>query len=219
MLGLTKKKSALLLVDLQNDFCSGGSLYVPDGDAVIPLANKLQAYFEVVIASKDWHPQDHMSFASNHFGLKVGDVIDVNNMQQVLWPDHCVQNTKGSELHPLLDTTRIQKYFLKGIDKTIDSYSAFFDNAHLRTTGLADFLLEQKITDIYILGLATDYCVKYTCIDAVHSGFKTHVIEDACRGINLHPDDVKNAFAEMREEGVEILQSNEIETHFTKCAK
>lgn len=208
---MTKKsKTALVMVDLQNDFCQGGSLAVPDGDAIISIANQLQPHFDVVIATQDWHPQNHVSFAANHPGYKVGDVIDVNGLEQILWPIHCVQETKGAELHPLLDTSRIHKYFHKGIDKMIDSYSAFFDNAHLRTTGLADYLIEQKITDLYIMGLATDYCVKFSCMDAVNCGFNTHIIADACRGIDLTPGDIKEALEEMREEGVKILNANDI---------
>lgn len=207
---MIKHKTALIMVDLQNDFCPEGSLAVPNGDAVIPLANQLQPYFDVVVATKDWHPQNHTSFASNHPGHKVGDVIEINGLQQVLWPDHCVQDSQGAQLHPQLDTTRIQKYFLKGTDEAIDSYSAFFDNAHLRTTGLADYLLKLKVSDIYILGLATDYCVKFTCLDAVHSGFKTYIIEDACRGIDLEQGDVKDALNEMREEGAKVVKSGDI---------
>lgn len=204
---MKKKKTALIMVDLQNDFCNGGNLAVPDGDAVIPIANQLQPYFDVVIATKDWHPANHMSFASNHTNRKVGEVIEVNGLDQVLWPDHCVQETQGAAFHPQLDISRIQKVFLKGIDKTVDSYSAFFDNAHLRTTGLADYLLAQDINEIYILGLATDYCVRFTCLDASHLGFNTFIIEDACRGVELQAGDVQNALKEMKEEGVQVVNS------------
>lgn len=205
-----KTKTALIMVDLQNDFCQGGSLAVPRGDEVISLANQLQSLFDVVIATKDWHPADHMSFAANHPGRQVGDVIIENNLQQILWPTHCVQDTKGAELHPKLDTSHIQKYFLKGIDKTVDSYSAFFDNAHVRSTGLADYLLAQDISEIYIMGLATDYCVRFSCLDAVHLGFNTHIIEDACRGVELKPGDVKSALQEISDEGVKILRVKDI---------
>lgn len=203
-------KNALIMVDLQNDFCKGGSLHVPDGDAVIPLANKLQAYFEVVIATQDWHPQDHMSFAASHPNRKVGDQITVDNMLQVLWPVHCVQNSEGAQFHPDLDTHKINKIFHKGIDKKIDSYSAFFDNAHQRTTGLAEYLREEHIKDVYIMGLATDYCVKFSTIDAIHLGFKTHVIEDACRGVELNAGDVNDAFNEMRAAGAILIKSDDI---------
>lgn len=203
-------KKALIMVDLQNDFCPGGSLAVKGGNEIIPLANQLQSHFEVIIATKDWHPRDHMSFASNHPGHKVGDVITVNDLQQVLWPDHCIQESKGAEFHPLLDTSRITKIFFKGIDKSVDSYSAFFDNAHLRNTGLADYLLQNNIEDIYILGLATDYCVRFTCLDASRMGFKTYLIEDACRGVELNSGDIERALDEMHDEGVVILKAKDI---------
>jgi nicotinamidase/pyrazinamidase len=194
------------MVDIQYDFCAGGSLAVPDGDAIVPLANALQAQFDVVIATQDWHPADHMSFAANQATGNIGDVIEINGMQQVLWPVHCVQGSRGAEFHPELDVTRVNKIVHKGADKTIDSYSAFFDNAHLRSTGLADYLREQDVNEIYIIGLATDYCVKYSCLDAVRLGLKTHVIMDACRGIDLQWGDVDKAVAEMREVGVEVVE-------------
>lgn len=201
---------ALILVDLQNDFCSGGNLAVPGGDEVIPIANQLQRYFDCIIATKDWHPKDHMSFASNHPGKKIGDLVNIGDMEQILWPDHCVQDSKGSEFHPELDTRQIDKIIYKGTDKNIDSYSTFFDNAHLRETGLKGYLKEKKINEIYIMGLATDYCVKYSCRDAVKLGFDTYIIEDACRGVELKEGDIRSAFQEMKEEGVKIVQSKEI---------
>lgn len=209
---MKQTKSALILVDLQNDFCEGGNLAVPNGDAVIPIANKLQHHFSCVIATKDWHPQDHMSFAANHSDRKVGDVVIINGLEQILWPTHCVQYSEGAKFHPKLSTSRINKVFFKGVDKSVDSYSAFFDNAHLRTTGLADYLLKQTISDIYIMGLATDYCVRFTCMDSFHLGFRTHIIVDGCRGVDLHPGDVANALNEMREEGVILVESKQLLT-------
>lgn len=207
---MAKNKNALILVDIQNDFCPGGNLAVPDGDAIVPIANALQPYFDLVIATQDWHPQDHKSFASNNPGHHVGEIITLNNIPQVLWPDHCVQNTKGAEFHADLDLSHISKIVHKGVDNVVDSYSAFFDNKHLRSTGLAGYLREHEITDIYIMGLATDYCVKYSCLDAATLGLKTHVIVDACRGINLQPNDVDTALEEMRLMGVEIIQSRDV---------
>jgi len=201
---------ALIMVDLQNDFCPGGNLSVPDGDAVIPLANQLQKKFERIIATKDWHPKDHVSFASNHPGKREGDVIIMDGIEQTLWPNHCIQYTHGSEFHPSLETSKINKIILKGMDKTVDSYSTFFDNAHLRDTGLAAYLKENHITDIYIMGLATDYCVKYSCRDAVKLGFNTSVIVDACRGVELHEGDIANALEEMRNEGVKIVYTPDV---------
>lgn len=201
------KKKALLLVDLQNDFCPGGALAVPDGDAVIGLANELQPHFDLILATKDWHPANHVSFASNHPGKKIGEVINVHGINQVLWPDHCVQNTKGSEFHPLLDTSRIQEIFHKGTDPFIDSYSAFFDNEHKRATGLADYLSKEGVTDLYIMGLATDYCVRYSCLDATRFNFNVSVIFDGCRGVELKAGDVATAMKEMLEAGVKLVES------------
>ncbi len=201
--------NALILVDIQKDFCPGGSLAVPAGDEVVPLANELQEHFDYVIATQDWHPSDHVSFADNHPGAKVGEVIDVHGLPQIMWPRHCVQDSAGAEFHPDLDTI-VDKVIHKGADKTVDSYSAFFDNEHQRATGLADYLTENGITDIFIIGLATDYCVKYTCIDAIALGFKTYVIIDACRGIDLNPGDVQAAIDNMKALGVKIITSKTI---------
>lgn len=203
-------KTAIIMVDLQNDFCKNGSLEVPEGDAVIPLANRLQHYFDFVIVTKDWHPKNHMSFASNHGGHKIGDVISVHGIQQVLWPDHCVQNTHGADLHPELELKRIDHVIHKGTQMTIDSYSAFFDNEHLHSTELADYLKTHDIKDIYIMGLATDYCVKYSCLDAVHLGFNTYMIEDACRGVELQKGDVEKALQKIKEAGVKIVKVKDI---------
>lgn len=196
-----KKKSALLMVDLQNDFCENGALAVPCADEVIPLANELQKKFDCVIATQDWHPHDHKSFAANHADKKIGEVITVGKNRQVLWPVHCVQNTRGAEFNPKLDLSKINKIIYKGTDKEIDSYSAFFDNAHDRATGLADYLNEKKIKTIYIMGLATDYCVLYSCLDALKLGFDVFIIEDACRGIDLNKGDIARALGEIEAMG------------------
>lgn len=205
-----KQQSALILVDLQYDFCPGGSLAVPDGDALIALANQLQPYFTYVVATQDWHPHDHKSFASNHEGSAVGEMIHLNGLPQVLWPDHCVQASSGAALHADLKIEAIDKIIYKGVDKEIDSYSAFFDNAHLRSTGLAEYLQALDVQDVYIMGLATDYCVKYTCLDAANLGFNVHIIEDACRGINLQAQDVERAFHEMYAAGVKSVSLSDI---------
>jgi nicotinamidase/pyrazinamidase len=205
-----KNKNALIMVDVQNDFCPGGNLAVPEGDAIVALANQLQPHFHLVIATRDWHPQDHSSFASNNPGHSIGEVIMLNGISQVLWPDHCVQGSRGSEFHPQLETSRIDKVIFKGADKAVDSYSAFFDNAHDRSTGLMDYLQEHQVTDIYILGLATDYCVKYSCQDAARLGLKTHVIVDACRGIDLQAGDIDRALDELQGMGVEMVSAKDI---------
>jgi nicotinamidase/pyrazinamidase len=203
-------KKALILVDIQNDFIPGGSLAVAQGDEVVPVANRMEAAFELVVATQDWHPANHGSFASNHDGHKPGDMIELGGMPQVLWPDHCVQGSRGAELHRDLDRSRVVRVFRKGIDPGIDSYSAFFDNAHLRATGLGDYLRGEGVTDVYLLGLATDYCVKFSALDALQLGFATHVIEDGCRGVELHPGDTAQAIKEMRSAGADITNSGEI---------
>jgi nicotinamidase/pyrazinamidase len=201
---------ALLLVDIQNDFLPGGALEVPRGDEVIPVASRLARSADLVVATKDWHPPDHKSFAPNHPGRKPGDVIDLNGTEQVLWPPHCVQHTPGSELAPGLETSQIAEIFYKGIDPEIDSYSAFFDNRHLRATGLGDYLRERGAEEIFIAGLATDYCVRWTALDAAELGFGTVVVEDGCRGIDLNPGDIKRALEEMRRAGVRIVGSDSL---------
>jgi len=197
----------LILVDIQNDFLPGGALAVPDGDKVIPVANQLQPLFPLVVATQDWHPADHGSFAASHPGKKVFEQIDLNGLPQTLWPVHCVQNTKGAELADALNRGRIAKVFPKGTDARIDSYSGLFDNGHRKSTGLGEWLKTQGVTEVYVCGLATDYCVKFTALDAVHCEFKTYLIEDASRGVNLQPNDVSNAIAEMKRAGVTVVQS------------
>ena len=202
---------ALILVDLQNDFVPGGALPVREGDAVIPVANRVQQAFDLIVASRDWHPRDHGSFAANHPGKKVGDVIDLNGLSQILWPVHCVQNTHGAEFVPGLDTSRIDRVFLKGTDRDIDSYSAFFDNGHRRSTGMDEYLKERGVRDVYVCGLATDYCVNFTALDAAKLGFNVHLIEDASRGVNLKPDDSANAVEGIRRAGGQIIRSDSLE--------
>jgi nicotinamidase/pyrazinamidase len=201
---------ALILVDLQNDFLPGGALAVPDGDKVIPVANRLQAAFPLVVATQDWHPVDHGSFAANHPGRKVFEQIELNGLPQTLWPVHCVQKTKGAELAAALNRDRIAKVFPKGTDVGIDSYSGLFDNGHRKSTGLGEWLKAQGVTEVFVCGLATDYCVKFTALDAAQMGFKTHFLEDTSRGVNLRPDDVKNAIEAMKQAGVTIVPSGEL---------
>jgi nicotinamidase/pyrazinamidase len=203
-------KKALILVDLQNDFCPGGHLAVPGGDEIIPVANQLQSHFDVVVATQDWHPEDHISFASNHENRAVGEVIMTDDILQILWPVHCVQHTKGAEFHPQLETHRIHKIFYKGTDQKIDSYSAFFDNAKRRSTGLADYLHSMDIKNVYLMGLATDYCVKYSSLDAAQLGFNVYLIEDACRGVELTPGDIAKAKAEMTAAGIKMIESKSL---------
>lgn len=185
-------RKALLLTDIQNDFVPGGALAVPKGDEVVPVANRLIAEFPVVIATQDWHPANHSSFVSQ-------------NPSGGIWPDHCVQNTRGAEFVSGLNVAGIQTVVRKGTDPRIDSYSGFFDNDHRKQTELADVLRRAGVDTVHILGLATDYCVKFTALDARQLGFKTYVIREGCRGINLQENDVEKAFAEMRAAGVEIV--------------
>jgi nicotinamidase/pyrazinamidase len=200
----------LILVDIQNDFIPGGTLPVPEGDQIVPLVNRLQDRFDLVVATQDWHPADHGSFAANHPGRKPGEVIDLHGLRQILWPVHCVQNTPGVAFVPGLETRRISRVFQKGTDPSIDSYSGFFDNGRRKATGLGDYLKEKGATDVYVCGLATDYCVKFTALDARSLGFKTFLIEDACRGVNLKPGDVEAAVEEMRRAGVVVVNSDKL---------
>ncbi|WP_035568108.1 bifunctional nicotinamidase/pyrazinamidase [Hymenobacter sp. IS2118] len=196
---------ALLLIDIQNDFVPGGRLAVPDGAAVIPLANALQPHFDLVVASQDWHPAGHQSFASSHAGHAPFDQIDLHGLPQTLWPDHCVQETAGADLHPDLDTCRIEAIFRKGMAPDIDSYSAFFDNGHRKATGLADYLRGRGVTDVYLAGLAGDYCVYFSALDALAAGFATFVVTDATRAISA--DGFRAALADLQGKGARLLES------------
>ncbi|MCB9601536.1 MAG: bifunctional nicotinamidase/pyrazinamidase [Polyangiales bacterium] len=201
---------ALILVDLQNDFLPGGALAVAEGDLVVPLANRLQGVADLVVATQDWHPAKHASFASQHAGKSPGEVIELDGLPQVLWPDHCVQLTHGAAFAATLDTKRIAKIFPKGMDPRVDSYSGFFDNGRRHDTGLADYLRLKGVREVIVCGLATDYCVKWTALDAAEQGFETCVVEDACRGVELEEGDVDAALDELDEAGVEILTSDEL---------
>jgi nicotinamidase/pyrazinamidase len=201
---------ALILVDIQNDFLPGGALAVPGGDAIIPWVNQLQGRFPLVVATQDWHPRNHKSFAANHRDKQPGDVIPLKNHSQILWPVHCVQNTPGAEFAPGLMRNRINRVFKKGTDSEMDSYSGFYDNLHLRATGLGEYLREKRVTEVYLCGLATDYCVKFTALDALGLDFKAFLLEDACRGVNLKSGDVAAAVEEMKQAGVTILQSKAV---------
>jgi nicotinamidase/pyrazinamidase len=204
---------ALIIVDVQNDFCPGGALPVPEGDSVVGIINRIQPEFDLVVATQDWHPANHGSFAANHPGRRPGEQIDLAGLPQILWPVHCVQDTPGAELHPRLGRSRITRVFPKGTDPSVDSYSGFFDNGRRSSTGLGEYLNQQGVTDVYVCGLATDYCVKATALDAVGLGFKTFLIEDACRGVELQPGDVQRAIEEMRGQGV-----TEVRAHVLKEA-
>lgn len=198
----------LVIIDVQNDFTPGGALAVPEGDQIVPLINKLQPHFELVIATQDWHPEGHASFASSHLGKTEFETIKIDGMDQVMWPDHCVQNTKGAEFHPDLETSRIETIFRKGTNPKIDSYSGFYDNAHLKSTGLSGHLREKGVTELYFCGLAAEYCVFFSLKDALGEDFEAILIEDATRA--LDDLDFEKAKSEIREKGGKIISSEEL---------
>ncbi len=200
---------ALILVDLQNDFVAGGALAVTDGDAVVEVANRLQPLFDLVIATQDWHPSNHQSFAAAHPGRTAGDMIDLHGFPQVLWPPHCVQGTPGAEFVGDLDTQSIRHVVRKGTDPEIDSYSGFFDNGRRKKTELTSLLKAAGADEVWVMGLATDYCVKFTVLDAIEQGFRTVLVADGCRAVNLKPGDGLAAIEEMRRSGVRIVESSD----------
>ena len=175
---------ALILVDIQNDFVPGGALPVPRGNEIVPLANELQHNFDLVVATQDWHPQKHKSFASSHAGKNPFEKIMLHGLEQILWPDHCVQGSSGAQIHPQLNTNKVEAVFRKGMDPEIDSYSAFYDNGYKKSTGLAGYLRERKVQKVFVCGLAADFCVYFTAKDALNENFKTYIIEDATRAID-----------------------------------
>lgn len=197
---------ALIIVDVQNDFAPWGALPVPAGDRVVPVINRIQNAFPLVVATQDWHPPNHKSFASQH-RREVGETVSLDGVEQILWPDHCVQNTDGAAFIEGLNLDNVRCVFRKGMDVNVDSYSGFFDNDHRRSTGLDQYLADQKVTEVFVAGLATDYCVKFTALDARRLGFETWVIEDASQGVALNSGDVETALTEMRQAGIRIVRS------------
>lgn len=204
------KKNALLIVDVQNDFCPGGALAIPKGDKVVPVINQLQPLFDTIIASQDWHPSRHVSFAVNHSGKAAFDVIDINGIPQILWPPHCIAGSKGADFHPDLETRRFQLILRKGMQAGLDSYSAFLENDKKTHTGLDGYLRSLNIRKITLCGLATDYCVFHSALDAVSFGFETEVVIDACRGADVPKDNVKQAIHVMKRSEVKIISSEEL---------
>ena len=200
---------ALLIVDIQYDFCPGGALAVPDGDTIIPTVNQLIDHFDVIVQTQDWHPEGHSSFASSHEGKEPFDTVEMDYGTQVLWPDHCVQGSKGAEFHEDLNTLKSQVIIRKGFRRMIDSYSTFFENDQKTATGLTGYLKQRGITDLYTVGLATDFCVKWSILDGIDEGFNMHIVEDAVKGIDLNGSIVK-AWEEMKKKGVRVTQSEDI---------
>jgi nicotinamidase/pyrazinamidase len=200
----------LILVDLQNDFMPGGALAVAGGDTVVPVANALAPRFDTVVATRDWHPANHGSFVTAHPGLSEGDQTTLAGLEQVVWPVHCVQETHGAAFHDRLNMTQVDEIISKVTDPDIDSYSAFFDNGHRRATGLETYLRSRGVGRIYILVLATDYCVKYSALDALQLAFETWVVEDGCRGVELETGDTDAAIREMSHAGIRMVRSREL---------
>ena len=200
----------LIVVDVQNDFLPGGSLAVKEGEVIVPIVNRLRSEYDQVIFTQDWHPPTHKSFAANHPGRKPGEVVDLDGLPQVLWPVHCVQGTAGAKFHKDLIVKPGEAVFRKGTDPSIDSYSAFYDNAHRKSTGMADYLRHQGIKEVALCGLATDYCVKFTALDAITDGFECVLIADACRAVELKPGDGDAAIDAMRGAGVAICDSGDL---------
>jgi len=199
-------KTALIIVDLQNDFCEKGALSVPKADEIIPYVNDLleRKYYDQIILTQDFHPSNHKSFASNN-RKNIGEIIDLDGIPQVMWPDHCIQETFGADFHPSLNKKKVTHIVQKGKNPNVDSYSAFQDNNKLIKTDLADFLNQNKIDTLEIVGLALDYCVKATCLDAVDEGFSTYLHFRGTRAVNISPNDAKNTIYELIQNGINII--------------
>ena len=194
---------ALIIIDVQNDFLKDGSLEVPNGNDVIEPINEIINNYSLVVATKDWHPLDHVSFASNHKGKKIGDVIKINNLEQMLWPVHCLQKSEGSDFPSNLNIKAIDKIIYKGANSQIDSYSGFYDNGKIRSTGLSNYLKTKNVTSVDCVGLATEYCVKFTVFDSIEEGFKSRVILKGIKGINL--EESNKTLEEMKSKGIDLL--------------
>lgn len=198
--------AVLLVIDVQNDFCPGGKLAVEGGNLIIPLINSLMSKFPKVVATQDWHPEGHLSFASNHPGKEILQTVSIGSIEQVLWPDHCVQGTIGADFHPNLNTNKISLILRKGMNIEIDSYSAFYENDKKTATGLDGYLKNLNINTVYLTGLATDYCVYYTAMDALKLGYKTNLFIKGVRGVNFPDGSVEKALDDMKEKGVKIIE-------------
>lgn len=207
---LNINNTALIIVDVQNDFIPGGALAVKEGEQVVPIINSLQGKFQIVIATQDFHPANHGSFAANHPGKNPGEFINLNGLNQILWPVHCVQGSHGSDFHMDLERKNWTAIFQKGMNPDVDSYSGFFDNARRGDTGLGNFLKEKGIKTVFVAGLALDYCVKFTALDAESLGFETWLIVDASRAVNLRPTDGETAILEMALAGVKVINSKNL---------
>lgn len=203
-------KNALIITDIQYDFCPGGALGVNDADSIIPLVNTIARKFHRVVATQDWHPKDHISLASNHDGKREFEQIIIDSIEQTLWPDHCIQGTRGAELHDRLDKNRIDLIIRKGTHRQIDSYSAFLENDRETKTGLDGYFNSLGIEEIFMCGIATDYCVYYSAMDSINFGFKTTLIIDACRGIDFPDGSIDQVINDMKRHGIKIIHSRDL---------
>lgn len=208
-------KSALIIVDMQNSFVEGDdpnvhSLAVQGGRELIPAINALQAKFDLIVATQDWHPQNHGSFASQYPDKQPFDITTLSGVEQILWPDHCVQNTQGAEFVPHLDTARIQHITQKGTNPLVDSYSGFKDNNSHAYTDLNDYLKSHSVSDIYVAGLAADFCVKFTAIDGAELGYTTYFVQDLTKAVNPSESNLKQLYAELTQHGVQVIHSEQI---------
>lgn len=199
---------ALIIVDVQNDFVPGGALAVAGGDQIVPVINELMDRYDLVVATQDWHPEGHGSFAPAD--EDIGTVVNLQGLEQVLWPEHCVQGNPGAEFVTGLNTEKFTAVFQKGTDPGIDSYSGLFDNGKMKATGLDQYLRDKGVAEVHVVGLATDYCVKFTAFDLLEMGLDTVLVEDACRGVDLSPGDVDRAIQEMKASGIRVLNSTEL---------
>lgn len=201
-------KNALIVVDVQNDFLPGGSLAVPQGDAIIPVVNDLMKKFDLVVATQDWHPANHGSFASQHPGKKPFEEGELSGSPQIMWPDHCVQKSHGAEFSEDLHTERFETIFRKGLDQKIDSYSGFFDNHKGHDTGLSAYLRGKDVQNVYVVGLAGDFCVYFTAMDALGEGFNTFLVKEGTRPISA--EDFKEKLDTFKREGGHVVSANDI---------
>ncbi len=207
-----RDEKALLIVDLQNDFCPGGSLAVPGGDTVVPVINNIINRFSTVVATQDWHPPGHVSFSSSHEGKSPFDTVSAGGVEQTLWPDHCVRETEGARLHPGLDTRNVGLILRKGAGADMDSYSAFFENDRATSTGLSFYFKGLGIRTVYVCGLALDVCVYYTVMDGLGLGFSMVLVEDGCRGVDVPEGSVVTRMKAMRDGGALIQTSRDLPT-------
>jgi len=200
---------SLLIVDVQNDFCPNGALEVPGGDQVIPVINELIPQFNCIVQTQDWHPPSHRSFASNHSGKNPMDTITMDYGEQILWPDHCIQGTHGAQFHRDLNTKASHLIIRKGFRPEIDSYSAFYENDHTTSTGLTGYLETRNIKELYVTGLAADFCVKWSVLDGIKEGFDIYIVKEAVRGIDVDGS-LKQAWIEMKNAGVQTVSASDL---------